>query len=154
MLCLNGFTFSELFHADGLNRLDQAFLGYVKEQNPDFYTKLLVYRTESQPLTSLETSELLISCASILEDFLASLFQIEEAVGISKAKTTSQNPISTFKKYFVLRRAKKELSKASALPSFTILNEWLITELKKAPLKAADQELSIALLATHYLATP
>jgi NADPH-dependent glutamate synthase beta subunit-like oxidoreductase/NAD(P)H-flavin reductase len=158
-LNLNGFTFPELFRPEGLNRLDQVFLGQLKQQYPDLHTKLIAYRAKTNAFTSLEISELLISCASILENFLASLFQIEEAVAISRAKTTSQNPISLFKKYFVLRRAKKELAKANIsqdvtkLQDFTKLNEWLTAELKKAPLKADDKELSIALLATHYLAT-
>ena len=153
-LRLKGFTFNELFHSAGLNRLDETFLTYLKAENPDLHAKLLVYRDPENSLATLETSELLITCATILEQFLAEFFQIEEAVAISKALTTSHNPLSTFKKYFILRRAKKEINKVQNFPPFAELNEWLLTELKKAPLQSGDKELAIALLGTQYLAKP
>ncbi len=153
-LKLNGFSFAELFHADGLARLDTAFLTQLSQKNADLHAKLLDYRAGLLPSASIETSELLISCAQILEDFIASLFNIQEAVAVSQAKTTSFNPITTFKKYFVLRRAKKELAKAANFPSFEALNAWLDEELKKSPISAPDKELAIALLGTHYLENP
>lgn len=153
-LQLKGFEYSELFRSDGLNRLDQTFLGHLKGINPELHTLLLAYRDESNSLSQLEISELLIACAEILENFLASLFNIEEALAISTAKTTSLNPISTFKKYFILRRAKKELSKANTMLNFSELSAWLETELQKAPLQSADKEMGIALLGTQYLDKP
>ena len=154
VLQLHGFTFPELFHSDGLNRLDQTFLAFLKQKNPDLHAKLLVYRTPNNSLTQLETSELLITCGTILETFIAELFGIEEAVAISQATTTALNPLSTFKKYFVLRRAKKEVTRAQTFPDFAVLDDWLADELKKAPLQANDRELAIALLGTHYLTNP
>lgn len=153
-LHLNGFTFPELFHSDGLNRLDQAFLKYLHNEDAALQQKLLAYRTETKQFASLETSELLIACATILEDFLANLFNIEETLAISRTLTTSHNPISTFKKYFVLRRAKKEVNRADTFPSFSELDAWLAEELRKAPLKSDDKELSIALLGVQYLNRP
>jgi len=153
-LHLNGFTFNELLHSDGLNRLDQAFLSTLKSHHSALHDQLIAYRNAPISTSTQETSELLIQCAVILETFLASLFNIEEAVAISQAKTTSLNPISAFKKYFILRRAKKELNKAGSFPAFSELNDWLQTELKKAPLQSEDKELAIALLGTHYLNTP
>lgn len=153
-LHLDGFTFTELFHSDGLNRLDQTFLTYLKAQDEEAHSKLITYRHANHSFTSLEVSELLIQCAIFLEKFLASLFNIQEAVSISQTKSTSHNPISIFKKYFILRRAKKELSRVEMFPSFTELNEWLTQELKKAPLTTDDHELAIALLSTHYLNDP
>lgn len=153
-LSLNGFTFTELFHSSGLHRLDEAFLAELKQQQPLLHDKLLAYRQSATAFSALETSELLISCATILENFVAALFGIEEALAISQAKTTSHNPISTFKKYFVLRRAKKDLARAASFPSFADLDAWLSTELRKAPLQTEDRELAIALLGTQYLEQP
>jgi len=153
-LKLKNFTFTELFHSAGLNRLDHAFLTELKEANPDLYTGLMAYRDPEVKLDTQKTSELLISCATFLEQFLATLFNIEEAVAISKAKTTSYNPISTFKKYFILRRAKKEINKVDAFPPFVELNDWLQTALKKAPLQSKDLELAVALLGCDYLNQP
>lgn len=153
-LRLNGFTFNELFHSTGLQRLDEAFLAQLKEKNAELHEKLIAYRHELTNFTTLEISELLIQCAPVLEDFLAHLFDIEEAIAISQVRTTAHNPIAAFKKYFVLRRAKKELNRAGLFPNFMELNQWLSTELQKASLQSDDKELAIALLATQYLAEP
>lgn len=153
-LKLNGFTFDELFHADGLNRLDQAFLAALAQQQPNAHAKLLAYRQNAKAFTPLEISELLITWAAFLETFLAKLFGIEEALAQSQAQTTTNNPISAFKKYYVLRRAKKDLAKAKDLPSFAELTKWLETQLQTAPLQAKDKELNIALLGLHYLNEP
>ncbi len=150
-LKLTDFSFAELFHSDGLKRLDQKFMATL---DPELYRRLLNYRQEQTTLTPLEISELLIECAKPLEDFLINLFDIEEAAALAQAKTLSHNPISAFKKFFVLRRAKKNILKSDQLPSFDELNAWLTTELKKAPLQTDDEELAVALLSNQYIDQP
>ena len=149
---LHGFTFSELRHSEGLYRLDQTFLTALLRAHPEWHEKLLAYRHAETAHNPIETSDLLINCATFLETFLAAFFDIEEAAAIAQAKTTSLNPISTFKKYFVLRRAKKELRNIDKFPPFATLNQWLEDALKKAAIQADDKELAIALLGTQYLA--
>lgn len=151
-LKLNGFTFAELFHAEGLERLDQTFLAYLNQKNAAMLRQLQAYRQQNKP--GIEQSEMLIACARVLEDFLTDLFGIEDAVSISQTLTTSYNPIAVFKKYFVLKRAKKEVNKAAGLPAFTELTHWLQQALAGAPVKADDHELSIALLGQYYLDDP
>lgn len=150
-LNLTGFTFAELFHSEGLHRLDQHFLNGL---NPDLRARLLNYRLETTVLTPVEISELLIECANSLEDFLIHLFDIEEAEAQVSAKTLSHNPISAFKKFFVLRRAKKNILKSELLPSFSELDAWLTIQLKKAPLQTNDKELAVALLSNQYIHHP
>ena len=150
-LQLNGFTFNELFHTEGLSRLDQFFLTELEAKHPDLAHKLLAYRHESKSFTSLEISELLISCASFLEHFLATLFNIEEAVAIQQIKTIELNPISVFKKYYVLRRAKKEVTRLANFPPFAELNTWLAAALDQSPLQTTDHELAVSLLGNHFL---
>ena len=152
-LQLKNFTYAELFHSQGLNRLDQVFLTHLKENNLATHEKLLQYRA-NRLLNPLEISELIIECAAFLEGFIATLFHIEEALAVSQIQSTSQNPISIFKKYFVLRRAKKEFARAHTFPSFAELNQWLNAELKQTPIQSTDQELAIALLGIHYLTDP
>jgi NADPH-dependent glutamate synthase beta subunit-like oxidoreductase/NAD(P)H-flavin reductase len=153
-LNLSGFTYQELFTPDGLARLDDAFLAFLAKEKPACLEQLRCYREGAATLTPPEMSELLITCAHYLEQFLAGLFNIEEALAASEAKTLSHNPVSVFKKYFVLRRAKKDLNRASQLPSFTELNQWLEEALLGNPLKTDDKELAIALLGTRYLEDP
>ena len=150
-LCLTGFTFKELFQAEGLDRLDREFLAILPQP---LHAGLLAYRNKTRPFSTLEISELLLGLAPILENFLITLFNIEEEANLLQAKTLSHNPISAFKKFFVLRRAKKQLAQKGELPSFQELNQWLEQELQKAPLKTDDKELAVALLATQYIADP
>ncbi|HSW93665.1 MAG TPA: FAD-dependent oxidoreductase, partial [Gammaproteobacteria bacterium] len=150
-LNLNGFTFAELLTSEGLERLDQTFLDGI---HPNLCKRLLAYRNETSLLTPIEQSDLLIEAAKALEIFLIQLFHIEEAISFAEAKTLSNNPVSAFKKFFVLRRAKKNLLKADELPSFAELNNWLDAELENAPLKTKDRELAIALLANQYIHQP
>jgi NADPH-dependent glutamate synthase beta subunit-like oxidoreductase/NAD(P)H-flavin reductase len=153
-LKLNGFSFDELFHAQGLQRLDQTFLAYLHQENAALHAQLLQFRSAPNALSHQDESECLIAVARILENFIATLFDIEADVAISQARTTSFNPIAVFKKYFVLKRAKKEANKAGGMPAFTELNEWLNAALKSAPVKTEDHELAIALLGQYYLEDP
>jgi NADPH-dependent glutamate synthase beta subunit-like oxidoreductase/NAD(P)H-flavin reductase len=153
-LNLNGFTFAELFQAEGLNKLDQQFLARLEKTHPELKNDLVAYREQSKDFTTLAISELLLACATILEDFLIKLFDIEDAAALVQAQTLANNPVSAFKKFFVLRRAKKLLQQIDKLQPFADLNDWLTQEIKKFPLQSEDQELAISLLATHYIATP
>jgi NADPH-dependent glutamate synthase beta subunit-like oxidoreductase/NAD(P)H-flavin reductase len=153
-LQLTGFTFAELFHAEGLQRLDQAFLAKLQETSPVLCENLLAYRQAESSLTPEMTSELLIDCAAVLDNFLIELFNIQKAAGITQAQTLSHNPVSAFKKFFVLRRAKKQATHPEELLSYSTLTEWLKEQLKNAPLQTEDLELAISLLANQYIAKP
>lgn len=156
-LNLKGFSFTELFRAEGLHKLDNAFMEKLRQFNPALHENLIAYRQETHTFTALDISELLLAVAVVLEDFLAELFDIEEAVGLAQAKTLANNPVSAFKKFFVLRRAKKQLlNKRAAVETgtFATINHWLTEQLKKAPLKTQDEELAVSLLANQYIAGP
>ncbi|OGT53240.1 MAG: pyridine nucleotide-disulfide oxidoreductase [Gammaproteobacteria bacterium RIFCSPHIGHO2_12_FULL_42_13] len=153
-LQLLGFSFQELFTAEGLGRLDSTFLAELQGQEPQLCDSLVAYRAEAKIFNHLEESELLLACAPILEAFLLRLFNIEQAAALLRAQTISHNPVALFKKQIVLRQAKKKLSQTESLPSFAELNLWLETELQLASLQAADKELAVALLASQYLAQP
>ncbi len=153
-LNLHGFTFTELFQSQGLKRLDDAFLANLENDNPLLYSNLLAYRHATKTFSAEELSSILITCAETLEDFLVELFDIANAADAIRSKTLAYNPISAFKKSFVIRRAKKNVLHSDALPPFNTLDEWLTVELKNAPIQAEDKELAIALLANHYLSNP
>src|SRR5690242_13341091 len=120
-LKLNGFTFQELFSARGLLQLDTIFLNELSAFDLSLAEQLKQYRKDASVFTKLEISELLITAAKFLEKFLANLFDIQEALLVSQIKTIEHNPLSIFKKYYILRRAKKELTRAHELPDFILL---------------------------------
>ncbi len=146
-LQLNGFSFTEIFTAAGLARLDRTFLA---ELPADLRSRLLAYR-QTLPEDPLIVSELLLALSPLLEDFLARFFNIEEAVALARAKTQTHNPVSAFKEYFVLRRAKKLMTQAHTLAPFSELNAWLTDALRSAALVTDDRELAIALFARECL---
>lgn len=153
-LKLTNFTFAELFHANGLKRLDETFLIKLRNESENLHNDLLAYRAETKIFSPVEVSELLLACSPVLEEFLVALFNIEEAAAIAEIKTLSNNPVFVFKKYFILRRAKKQLLQAENYPDFIELDNWLNTELKNTPLRAEDKELAISLLAGQYMNEP
>lgn len=158
----NGFTFAELFQADKLNTLDQQFLSHLHHQNPSRHAELLAYRHQTQTFTPVQISELLLASAKLLEEFLADLFGLHEPLTNAHQQTNQHSPIFEFKKWLVLRRARRRLTKKESLESFAELDAWLTQALKNTELPnlavetpsdlANHRELAIALLAKHYLA--
>jgi NADPH-dependent glutamate synthase beta subunit-like oxidoreductase/NAD(P)H-flavin reductase len=157
----DGFTFTELFQTETLVRLDQQFLKLLRDQDTSLYEKLLAYRQNEQTFSPIEMSKLLIACAPILEDFIEDLFGICEAVKAVYHQTRQHQPIFEFKKWFVLRWARRRLKKKETLESFAVLDAWLTQTVEKelAELRGLqefeealyDRELAVAQIAQHYL---
>jgi len=150
-------TYESLFQTESLNKLEQHFLTHLHQHNPALHTDLLSYRNAAQTFTPRQKSELLIACAKVLETFL---------------QFRQHDPVFAFKKWFVLRRARRRLSKKEPLESFAELDTWLSEQLsvnseqlsgRRGPLSplsadsdhkglTTDKEHAVALLAKRYLA--
>ncbi|MEZ5672329.1 MAG: FAD-dependent oxidoreductase [Thiotrichaceae bacterium] len=155
----NGFTFQQLFQPAILAELDQQFLESLQRFNPKLADNLLLYR-QGQQFTSEQVSELLLDCAPILEKFIAQLFEIQAEVNTIKRDFLANSPVQTFKKWFVLRRARRRLNKPEILERFENLQHWMLAELATVELgnvgnlrdlATDDLELAIAYLGAHYL---
>jgi len=80
-LVLNhGLTFTELFTPEGLQRIDSLFLSRLRERDAKVHDTLLAWRSGQENLTPLQLSELLLACGPVLNDFIANLFNIREAL--------------------------------------------------------------------------
>lgn len=152
-LQFKNYAFTELFHAEGLARLDRDFLAFLDLHHVKLRQALEAYRS-GYTLQSTDQSELLIEIAKVLEAFLIDFFTIEAAATKARAETISYNPIADFKKEIVLRRARKQLQQLPSLPAFAELDQWLNMALLEASTTAADKELAVALLAKQYLSLP
>ena len=139
-----GLTFSDLFQLDGLQRLDAEFLRRLQALDADLPVRLLHYRHTENAFTPLQTSELLLACAPVLEGVIAELFAIETELEQLQARTLSHDPILQFKKLFVQRRARRRLIKNDVTQSFAELDAWLDQSIQAAGLDSADRELAIA----------
>lgn len=151
----NGFTFTELLQADTLKRLEQQFLNNLRSYDSSLHDELLAYRNEAKTFTPLQISELLLTCAPVLEKFIADLFGIQEPLNASRR----HDSIFEFKKWLVLRRARRRLTKKEPLESFAQLEAWLNEQLTAnyellsiTAITEEDRELAVAQLAKYYLA--
>ena len=150
-LGLGGLKYSSLFELDGLTKLDTLFLQQLKAEDAGLHEKLLAYRAGELPVPDTDTSELLISCAKLLETFITELFQIQHAVNDLSEDTKGQRPVLAFKKLFVQRRARRRLMKKEEFESFAELDAWLDKQID-ADLAGSDRELATALWGQGLLA--
>ncbi len=147
-------AYDALFTAEGLTQLDKVFFNYLKVKNPDIYQKLQRYRY-GHAITPKLLSNLVIESAPLLEAFIASEFGIEEAVADLQQATIRDNPIFAFKKYFVLRQARRRLRKADQISDFNELNKWVSLSLSANQLDFnMDRELAIAYWGEQLLTDP
>ena len=104
---LPGLDFPGLFEADGLRRLDEAFLERLGREDADLRRRLLELREERNPPPALEYSEWLLAAAPHLEAFVAGLFGIEGELAALRARVLAHDPVMAFKKEFVLKRGRR-----------------------------------------------
>lgn len=141
----NGYTFQQLFALDTLKTFDQQFLNSL---SAELKQKLLAYRQQTHTFSNTEISELLLACAPALEQFITQLFDIEFELTQLKGDIENNNPILQFKKWYVLRRARRRLNKNEKLPPFVQLDKWLE---HKLACDYGDKELATAKLGLYYL---
>ncbi len=99
-----GFSFDDLYHREGLVRLDAAFLDFLGEGDAALRAQLEAARLQSNPGNQTQ-SALLIALAPHLEDFLARLFGIDMQVRALAARHHQLAPLYHCKRLFVQRRA-------------------------------------------------
>ena len=147
-LKLKDFTFQELFQPIALEKLDKKFLTHLHQLNSHLHDGLIAYRHQSREFSPVEISEILIATSPYLENFIAELFYIEKELEVSKLQTLSNDPIFIFKKWFVLREARRRIMKIEFSESFVELDNWLSKILGK---DVSDRELAVARLGQRYL---
>ncbi|AJC50631.1 FAD-dependent oxidoreductase [Coxiella endosymbiont of Amblyomma americanum] len=149
------FNFSELLTTNGLKKLDTTFLTFLKEKDEMVYEQLLCYRKKEPKFLKLKsTSELIIACGIILESFIADLFLIKTQVDRLRLTTLRENIIFDFKKFYILRQAKRLLKKSDLIEDFSLLDQWVNTQLEKSRLDMSDREWAIACWGQDLLKAP
>jgi NADPH-dependent glutamate synthase beta subunit-like oxidoreductase/NAD(P)H-flavin reductase len=133
-------TLADWQRCDKLMALDQAFLDRLADTDKNLHLDLLQYRKARNSLSAVQISELIISAGKVLDDFLIGFFEIEDEAETLEKAITAFSPIFGFKKWFVLRRAKRRLLRDEALPEFGELDAWLKTKIDDT----LDREYAIA----------
>lgn len=139
--------FQILMTQDGLATLDEQFIQYLASVDSVLTKQLKRYRQGM--LSTLQVSEFVIACAPILEQFIATLFDIERDVAALKNTTRSHDPIFQFKDHYV-HQAKRLLKSMTDVSQFEALNQWLENHIEKSN----DLELTVATLGSHFLSDP
>lgn len=151
-LKLKGFNFSELFTVDGIAKLDATFLTFLKKKDKVLYTQLLKHRKKR--LRNQEISKFIIDCGPLLENFIADLFSIEKSVEQLRVATLKESTVFTFKKFYVLRQARRLLKKSHLVEDFSYLDQWINEQLKRNNLNFEDREWAIAKWGVQLLESP
>src|SRR5258706_14756175 len=147
----NGFTYTQLFEFEGLQRLDDEFLARLHAHDAALHEALLRYRG-GETFAPIALSEFLLALAPVLEQQIVDLFEIHEAVAALRRDPLAPDPIFAFKKQFVLKRARRRLQKKDEYESFAELDRWLNDALAAAGIDAADRELAVARYTMQLLA--
>lgn len=149
-LVLFGCTYDELFTSRGLQKLDADFWQFVQNQAPEWASQLSHYRGGKE-WSPVGISEFILAVAPLLEAYLARLFHIEDSIQALQAKILKEQTVFSFKKYYVLREARRLLRK-SLDADFSILDQWVTKTLHDCGIASTDREWAVATLGEKLLA--
>src|SRR5690606_35865945 len=110
----HGLAFEDLYSREGLVRLDAAFIGHLRETEPDLHNRLVSARASPATLDRKAESELLVELAPHLEDFIGRLFGIEAELRALQVRHHELAPLYSVKRLFVQRRAVKGVTPEAA----------------------------------------
>ena len=109
-----GTTFASLATREGLIALDKRFLEQVAAQAPALHESLLAARAAPDALEEKAESHLITSLGPVLDDFVAELFGIRNALDEVVAQTKHLDPVHACKRLFVQRQAVKKYADPSS----------------------------------------
>lgn len=105
--------FDDLNNLSGLMKLDRLFINFLDQYHPTAAITLYNYRQTPNKVTDHSISDLIISIAPILDDFLSELFHIESEIGSIRRAANDFNVIYECKRKFVQRYAIKKYDQNS-----------------------------------------
>jgi hypothetical protein len=143
-----GISFEELYHRNGLIKLDAAFIRELKNADVELHNRLVTARVNHSALADKDHSQLLLDLAPHVEDFIGTLFSIEKEIQALAEKHHLWAPLYACKRLFVQRRAAKALKLEEAVFAKVVMG-WLEKEEEhKALLEMAARYAAWALLTT------
>jgi NADPH-dependent glutamate synthase beta subunit-like oxidoreductase/NAD(P)H-flavin reductase len=100
-----GLAFDDLYHREGLLKLDQLFLDHLARDDAALREQLVRARAEPSALAQKQESELLLALAPHLDTFIARVFGIGAELAAVQARHHELAPIYSVKRLFVQRKA-------------------------------------------------
>ena len=105
--------FADLYHREGLVKLDAHFVDFVGAAAPALKDRLLAARANAA-LAMKDESALLLDLAPHLDRFLSQLFGIADEVLALAARHDALSPLYAVKRQFIQRRAASKVKPAEA----------------------------------------
>ena len=111
---IDGFTFEDLHHPAGLERLYARFLMELRAAAPDVALQYESYRRALKAgaprggLTSPQESDLLIALAGLTSRFVGRLFRVEKELASLTGRLNGEFALFDFKREFVTKRVFKK----------------------------------------------
>jgi NADPH-dependent glutamate synthase beta subunit-like oxidoreductase/NAD(P)H-flavin reductase len=100
-----GFTFEDLYHRDGLVRLDAEFCRFLGASDTALLQHLIEARQDPAASPRKQQSELMIAIAPYVEDFIGELFGISTQVRALQAAHEELAPLYALKRRFIQKKA-------------------------------------------------
>src|SRR5579884_2910911 len=100
-----GIAFEDLYNREGLVRLDQTFLDYLKAADVGAFNRLMEVRAGAGPQGRKEQSDLILQIAPHLEDFLGDLFGIQREIRDLQTRESELAAMYTVKRKFIHKKA-------------------------------------------------
>ena len=145
-----GLSFSDFYSQTGLTKIDQLFIDSLRETDAPLFAQLITARSDPSSLTDLQTSQLLLDVAPLLEDFIAGLFKITEPLSALRQTHTELAPVFLAKRKFVQRLSLRSIT---AQDADTFDEQEILDDLSPA-LGTHWTEMQFAQAAVGWLALP
>lgn len=118
-----GFSFQDLYSNDGLIKTNQHFIKFLNEIDSKLCTRWYQSQVNPDELSAKDESSLILELAPIVEEFIASLFNITPALTALKKSHNELSLIPFIKRQFVQRFALKKYDSSITEPSLIYTND-------------------------------
>ena len=109
-----GIAFDSLYRRDGLKAIDDRFVEFLQQRNPELHDRLAAARAAPDAAVDKMEKDLVVDLAPMLDDFTAELFAIAAEVKALRARDQALAPIYSVKRQFVQRRSAKKFTPVQA----------------------------------------
>ncbi|NSM56461.1 glutamate synthase subunit beta, partial [Wolbachia endosymbiont of Atemnus politus] len=126
-------SFPNLYTLNGLIKLDETFLHYIKSRDENLFCSLIEVREvlsqcltleQSMSATQMTDSQLIIDLSYLLDEFIAKLFNIEKEIEELKKKHNDFAVMYKCKRLFVQRYALKKYADTANIDVTNELNRF------------------------------
>jgi NADPH-dependent glutamate synthase beta subunit-like oxidoreductase/NAD(P)H-flavin reductase len=109
-----GITFTDLYHREGLVRVDARFLEFLRAADAGLAARLFAARNQPDAVDAKAESALILETGPHLDRFIAELFGIVEEATAATRRHAELAPIYAIKRQFVQRRAMAKIKPEEA----------------------------------------